>query len=164
MFCGFARLLEHTSFLDVGAGTGRGARFIKECFPDAHVAGVEPVEALRTAAKQIDPLEGIELFDGDAQSLAFEVNSFDWVIETGVLHHIPDFKKATEEMCRVAKVGVLISDANNIGQGRAPVRTLKRVIKGVGLWKPFVFLHTRGKCTSRVRETVFFIVFAHSIA
>ena len=48
-------------------------------------------------------------------------------------------------MIRVARVGILISDSNNVGQGSYFARKTKRFIKSVGLWRAVVWAQTRGK-------------------
>ena len=141
----FARRMDHSSFLDVGAGTGRGVRAIRNEFPDARVVGVEPVAQLRAVGLARGDLTADSLIEGDATALDFQDNAFDWVIETGVLHHIRNFKGAVREMVRVARVGVLISDSNNMGQGALPVRVLKQCIKSAGLWPALIWMQTRGK-------------------
>jgi ubiquinone/menaquinone biosynthesis C-methylase UbiE len=133
-----------TSVLDVGAGTGRAVRMLKDAWPAATILGVEPVAALRAEARNRG-LSGDEIRDGDALSLEFADGSFDYVIATGVLHHIEDPERAVREMVRVAKRGVMISDSNNIGQGNALVRLLKYLIKTMGLWRALVFVQTGGR-------------------
>jgi ubiquinone/menaquinone biosynthesis C-methylase UbiE len=74
-------------------GTGRALEIIKRRWPGATVVGVEPVEAMRKVGHE----KGIperELIGGDALNLPFEDDSFDFVIETGVLHHIKTPLKA----------------------------------------------------------------------
>jgi len=144
-FMGLAELMGPIeSVLDVGAGTGRGVEKLKTRWPRARVMGVEPVAALR----EVGYAKGIsrqELVDGDALNLPFANDSFDFVIETGVLHHIRTPLAAVTEMVRVAKKGVMISDCNNIGQGRSLAKLVKYGIKSMGLWSAFVFISTRGK-------------------
>jgi hypothetical protein len=48
-------------------------------------------------------------------------------------------------MTRVARLGVMISDSNNIGQGGPTTRLIKFAIKSVGLWPASVYFETRGK-------------------
>jgi ubiquinone/menaquinone biosynthesis C-methylase UbiE len=141
-FAGLATNFSHASFLDVGAGTGRGVAFLQAVFPESHIIGLEPVAELRAQAfaKGVSERSVIE---GDALALPFKDDEFDWVIETGVLHHIKEFRKATSEMCRVARQGVLVSDTNNLGQGNKLIRTVKWVIKAAGLW-PAVMLAQTG--------------------
>ena len=143
-FSGLIRDLPHSSILDVGAGTGRGVSFLQAVFPSCRIIGVEPVAELRAEghAKGIDPTI---LIDGNALRLPFRDNEFDWVVETGALHHIRLFRCAVGEMSRVARIGVMISDANNMGQGSSLARFVKQAIKGVGLWPMVVFMQTGGK-------------------
>lgn len=145
LFAGLAAQRAHASILDIGAGTGRALRFLKSALPESNLVGIEPVAQLREAGLGAGGLDKGQLRDGDATALAFDDNAFDWVIETGVLHHIKDFRAALREMMRVARVGILISDSNNMGQGGRGARRLKQAIKALGLWEPFVYLQTRGK-------------------
>lgn len=144
LFRGLAMGRDHGSILDVGAGTGRGVRFLQQVFPTSRVIGVEPSQELREIGHAAG-IDAAHLVEGDATRLPFETDEFDWVIETGVLHHIKDFRAAVAEMCRVARVGVLISDSNNMGQGSKLARVLKQVIKELGLWNAFIWLQTCGK-------------------
>lgn len=144
LFRGLALGREHGSILDVGAGTGRGVRFLKHVFPTSRVIGVEPSQELREIGHAAG-IEAAHLVDGDATRLPFATDEFDWVVETGVLHHIKDFRAAVSEMCRVARVGVLISDSNNMGQGSKVARVFKQIIKRLGLWDIFIWLQTGGK-------------------
>lgn len=143
-FSGIIQRLAHESILDVGAGTGRAVTFLTEQFPNSRVVGIEPAVAQRDQAyaKGISPNV---LIEGDALSLPFHDDEFDWVIETGVLHHIKDFPKAVEEMCRVAKQGIMISDSNNLAQGGGLAKFVKNGIKAIGLWPLAVLMQTRGK-------------------
>lgn len=45
------------------------------------------------------------VFEGDAEELAFESESFDWVYSNGVLHHTPDVRKSFCEAYRVLVPG-----------------------------------------------------------
>jgi len=89
------------------------------------VKGIEPVAELRQQAEIQNGIGSDPLREGDALQLPFADDSFDWVVETGLLHHIRDWPQAVAEMARVARYGVLISDTNNIGQGSPRTRTLK---------------------------------------
>lgn len=144
-FMGLAEVLGPVdSVLDVGAGTGRAMRKLKDRWPNAKVAGIEPSDALREVGHK-KGLGPEELLPGTALNMPFEDNSFDYVIETGALHHIATPHVAVREMARVAKKGIMISDNNNIGTGGYLSRTAKYLIKSVGLWPAFVWLQTGGK-------------------
>ncbi|MCS5694104.1 class I SAM-dependent methyltransferase [Cyanobium sp. FGCU-6] len=104
------------SFLDVGAGTGRATKTLATAFRQARVQGIEPVAELRQQAEIQNGISGDDLREGDALQQPFAVDSFDWVVGTGVLHHIRHWPQAVAEMARVARYGVRISDTNNIGK------------------------------------------------
>jgi ubiquinone/menaquinone biosynthesis C-methylase UbiE len=132
------------SVLDVGAGTGRALRKLRDRWPLTKLVGIEPVDALRHVGHK-SGISSEELISGDALDLHFDDNSFDYVIETGVLHHISKPSVAVREMARVARKGIMISDSNSIGQGNYIVRAIKYFTKGVGLWKVLIWAQTRGK-------------------
>lgn len=132
------------SILDIGCGTGRALRFIKQQRPEIRVVGVEPVEALRNIGYSLG-LSAEELIDGDATKLSFQSGEFDLVCEFGVLHHIPNPEAAVSEMLRVARLAVFISDSNNFGGGSFLARSAKQLINALGLWAFFNFVKTGGK-------------------
>lgn len=119
------------SFLDVGAGTGRAMQALAQAFPAARVEGIEPVAELREQAQRLHGISASRLREGDALHLPFADDSFDWVVETGVLHHIRDWRRAVAEMAR--------------GVGSAKARKLKTIIKKLGCWDLFIWLQTKGK-------------------
>ncbi len=132
------------SILDVGAGTGRGMNKLQTRWPSADVFGVEPVEALRLVGHRSGLGEN-KLVAGDALNLGFPDNHFDYAIETGVLHHIQDHRRAVSEMARVSRKGVMISDSNNLGQGSHPTRFVKSLLTMAGLWPAVVWVQTHGR-------------------
>ncbi len=132
------------SVLDVGAGTGRVARYLKERHPDLKVVSIEPVQELREVGHQ-KGLTPQELMDGDATSLALQDGAFDLVCAFGVLHHIRQPHLAVNEMLRVGARGVFISDANNFGQGSFLARSFKQVVNVLGLWGVANWVKTKGK-------------------
>jgi ubiquinone/menaquinone biosynthesis C-methylase UbiE len=142
-----AAMIEHYQFrsvLDLGSGTGRCLRYLKEKFPNLHVVGIEPSAELRKVGYEAG-LNQDELVDGDATNLEFKDNSFDIVCEFGVLHHIKQPRQAIGEMLRVAKGGIFISDDNHFACGSLANRLLKRLLKSVGLWNVAYLLRTGGK-------------------
>lgn len=143
-FGGLAELHGVQSILDVGAGTGRGVERLSRRFPEARITGVEPSEELRAVGHRRGVSETC-LQAGDALALPFADDAFDFVIETGVLHHIADCRIAIAEMVRTARVGVMISDSNVYGQGGRIVRTVKQIIRSLGLWRTMIWIQTRGK-------------------
>jgi len=141
---GLSRFYDYTSVLDVGSGTGRAVQKLGLCLPSARIIGVEPVEALR----KVGYARGIpepQLVAGDATELAFPDSSFDLVCELGVLHHIPQPRRAVAEMLRVARKAVFFSDSNRFGQGVALTRYFKLMLWATRLWPLVNFVRTKGK-------------------
>jgi SAM-dependent methyltransferase len=136
-----------TSILDVGAGTGRAALFLRKMNSELRIVSIEPVKELREIghAKGLKPLE---LLDGDIYNLNFEDSSFDLVCAFGVFHHLQDPVTALEEMKRVGKHAIYISDTNNFGQGNLLSRTLKQALNAFKIWKFAVFVRNKGKMYS----------------
>lgn len=140
-------LIQHhgyRSVLDIGSGTGRGLRYLKEKLPHLTVVGVEPSAELRRAGHAIG-LSAAELIDGDATRLALADKSFDVVCEFGVLHHIRHPRMAIAEMLRVSKSGIFISDDNHFACGSLANRSVKRGLQSLGLWKAAYWARTGGK-------------------
>lgn len=137
------RYLGVKSVLDIGSGTGRGLLSLKAQHPGVRIIGVEPSRDLREIGHQ-NGLTQDELIDGDALALGYPDSTFDFVIETGALHHIPNARKAVSEMLRVASRGVFISDCNSYGQGSPAARAMKQFLRAVRLWKVYDFIRTRG--------------------
>lgn len=54
-------------------------------------------------------LDRVTLVQGDAERLPFPDASFDWVISSHVLEHLPDFDQGVRELRRVAKKRVIVA-------------------------------------------------------
>lgn len=132
------------SVLDIGAGTGRVAQYLKRRFPDLRIISVEPVQELREIG-HAKGLSTTELVEGDVNQLQFRDGEFDIVCEFGVLHHVKHPDRAVSEMLRVSKLGIFISDSNNFGQGSFLARTVKQVLNSLKLWRAADLVKTRGK-------------------
>jgi hypothetical protein len=128
------------SFLDVGAGIPGALKLLATAFPQARVQSLEPVAKLRQQAKIQNGISSDDLHDGDRLQLPFVVDSLYWVAERGVLHHIRFWPQAVAGMARIARIGVLISDTNNIGEGSPHTRKLKKRINKLGSRTAFVWL------------------------
>ena len=135
-------LLGLKTFLDVGAGTGRAALFLHN--RGKEIRGVEPVQALinQATAKGLPPNM---ILCGDGRSLPFGDQSFDAVLEFGVLHHVAEPHVVVKEMIRVARKAVFLSDSNRFGQGAMGARVAKLTLYKTGLWRAARYVRTRGK-------------------
>lgn len=96
------------SVLEVGCGRGVGAKLIwQECLPSRlHIQDLD-IEMIRKARGRHAPSEnqGITLSVGDASDLPFDAATFDAVFGFGILHHVPDWRRAMHEITRVLKTG-----------------------------------------------------------
>jgi SAM-dependent methyltransferase len=135
---GLIHTVRATSVLDVGAGTGRALRFLGARHDGLALCGVEPVEALRAQARDLD------LRPGAGESLDFPDGAFDIVMATAVLHHVRHPERVVAEMCRVASRAVVISDINRYGFGASPRRRLKRLLRRLRLLDPIIALRSGG--------------------
>jgi len=139
------RSLNVRSLLDVGSATGRGLPRLAEGLSNTLICGVEPVEALVRQGISSGVNNGLPLLLASGDALPFPDKSFDAVCEFGILHHVPDPARVVQEMLRVARKAVVLSDSNRFGQGPFPLRIAKLLLYKLNLWKAFDFLRTRGK-------------------
>jgi ubiquinone/menaquinone biosynthesis C-methylase UbiE len=69
--------------LDVGTGTGGGARVLAERFPQAEVVGVDVSPGMLEEARRLS--SGVSFVEGDAANLPFEDDSFDLVANANMI-------------------------------------------------------------------------------
>jgi ubiquinone/menaquinone biosynthesis C-methylase UbiE len=82
--------------LDVGTGTGAGARAIRDRFPSAEVVGVDVSPAMLAEARRLAP--EISFVEGDASNLPFDDASFDLVAHQNMIPFV-------DEVARVLRPG-----------------------------------------------------------
>lgn len=138
-------LYQLETFLDVGAGTGRGVEFLTSC--GKNVKGIEPVAELIAAGERRGVPKG-SILQGSGLSLPFADRSVDAVLECGVLHHVTQPGKVIAEMMRVARKAVFLSDSNRFGQGRPLARLVKLALYKANLWNAARYVQTKGKMYS----------------
>jgi SAM-dependent methyltransferase len=121
------------SVLDTGCGTGLAMRYIADALPRVRVHGNDPARELLDVAVERFGVPREQLDDASSDSLPYADGEFDAVVETGVLHHVPDASKVVAEMLRVARKAVFISDENYFGMGSPSARAAKLVLARLGL-------------------------------
>src|SRR6185503_15103387 len=90
--------------LDVGCGTGGLLRRRRAKYPDATLAGLDPVPEMLAVAR--DKLSGKEdLRVGYADSLPWPAGGFDVVVSCNMFHYITHPVGALKEMARVIRSG-----------------------------------------------------------
>ncbi len=89
--------------LDLGTGTGRAA--ISLARRGARVTGVDASKQMMAVAHARASDAGllVEFTEGDAHALAFPDRSFDAAVCLRLLMHVPDWRRALAELCRVTE-------------------------------------------------------------
>ena len=141
---GAATFLGVKTILDIGSGTGRTLIHAKKNHPQLLVTGVEPVKELREIGYACG-LSTKELIEGNAYQLPFEDEAFDFVCEFAMLHHVRKPEFVIQEMLRVSRKAIFISDSNGFGQGSLVVRSIKQMINSLKLWALADYLKTFGR-------------------
>jgi ubiquinone/menaquinone biosynthesis C-methylase UbiE len=95
-------------FLEVGCGRGAGAGIIAEEFSPGRLFAMDlDPKMIKRAFRYLGPemRPGISFFSADALNLPHPDGVFDAVFGFGVLHHVPDWQSALDEIHRVLKPG-----------------------------------------------------------
>jgi SAM-dependent methyltransferase len=133
------------SVLDVGAGTGRGVKYLVDHHPEIEVRGVEPVRAMIDHAEGAEGVPAGSIIEARGETLPFADDSFDAVCELGILHHVSDPEAIVREMTRVARRAVFLSDENRFARGGRLSRAAKFALYRLGLWGGLTWARTRGR-------------------
>ena len=120
-FKGFEKLLQRNDIdlegkviLDAGCGSGHSLQLIAEKYEPVELYGFDFMPEQVDLARQ----RGLsaEVFVGDITDSTLPAGTFDAVFIQGVLHHVPEWRKALEEVSRVIKPGgVLLLEEPNRG-------------------------------------------------
>ena len=94
----------HSRVLDVGCGTGELIRRLRAKYPEAQLAGLDPVpEMLAVAREKLGGREDLRI--GYADALPWSAGSFDVVVSCNMFHYITHPLEALREMARVLRPG-----------------------------------------------------------
>lgn len=95
--------LKTKKILELGCGAGLRSQLIAERCKE--LVAIDPDKQTITTAKKNNHLKNLHYYVGSAEKLSFTDNSFDIVLFTLSLHHIPKNKmnKAIDEAVRVVK-------------------------------------------------------------
>lgn len=96
-------IISGTSILDVGCGRGYLAQQMVQASPGVQVTGLDIF-----IAPDCLPQENLRFVTGSIEALPFSDRSFDTVVCTHTLEHIPDIEKAVSELRRVTRKRLLI--------------------------------------------------------
>jgi ubiquinone/menaquinone biosynthesis C-methylase UbiE len=86
--------------LDLGAGGGRNSIYLRQLYPEATIVPLD-LSVIRCAACRQNVNAGVTC--GNSMNLPFFDNSFDLVVSTQVIEHVPDDHIFVKELERVLK-------------------------------------------------------------
>lgn len=99
---------ESLRVLEIGCGRGVGTEIIFKRFRarEVHAFDIDPemVELARKRLSAYGP-DDLLLYVGDAAAFAEEDASLDAVFDFGIIHHVPEWKRAVAEVARVLRPG-----------------------------------------------------------
>ena len=114
--------------LEVGCGIGMLASYLAKRYK-WHVTGVDlDPEQIKRAKSEHTENEYLKFFEADATKLPFEKGEFDLVLSFDVLHHIPCWDRAIEEISRVLKPGSFYV-FNDLVFSRLAARIFRRLLR-----------------------------------
>lgn len=145
LICSLCSPLEVKSILDIGCGTGKNIKLFSERFPQASVIGSDISPDMLKVANEKYNIPEENLICCSSYELPFPDNSFDFVTEFGMLHHVEEPERVVTEMLRVARKAIFISDSNRFGQGSLLSRIFKLFLCKIGLWWPLRKILNGGK-------------------
>src|ERR1700694_946976 len=96
-------LFKPASVLDIGCGSGRLLRKVHDYWPEAHLSGVDPAQAMLEVARQLTPEARFSI--GSAEALLLEDASADLALSTISFHHWQDQATGLREVARVLRPG-----------------------------------------------------------
>lgn len=89
--------------LDLGCGSGRWSKYLANKVK--YVEAVDPSKAVISSSILLNEDENVRVTQASVDNIPFNNNSFDFAMSLGVLHHIPDTKKALLNLVEKTKVG-----------------------------------------------------------
>jgi ubiquinone/menaquinone biosynthesis C-methylase UbiE len=91
--------------LEVGCGNGNGTRLIRKYFRPGRISAVDLDPRMLRLARRLNSHPSVDFSLADASRLPFGDGQFDAVFDFGIVHHIPEWRVALDEIDRVLKPG-----------------------------------------------------------
>ncbi len=96
-------LNDQCTVIDIGCGSGRFIKYLEGRYKK--IVGMDPSQAIFAADKLVGKNDKVELVMASTDHIPFPDNHFDFGYSLGVLHHIPDTKKALNDCVKKIKPG-----------------------------------------------------------
>lgn len=126
--------------LDLGSGCGANLKVLSKYFPSVVASDI----SVRILEESRQSLESAKYVVSDVEDLPFLAESFDVVVSTEVLEHIPNLEQAVRESWRVLrKGGYLIVSTPNYNNLLGIVKWCKDLVSKTRTWDPWG-AHTGG--------------------
>ena len=103
-----SQLPPNKKVLEIGCGNGIGTRLIQEYFKPSEFIATEYDESLVEITKQKVKDLNVLIEQADATKFRFADNEFDAVVGLSVIHHIPNWEDALNELHRIIKPNGLL--------------------------------------------------------
>lgn len=103
-----SQLPPNKKILEIGCGNGIGTRLIHEYFVPSELIATEYDESLVEITQQKVKDLNVIVEQADATKFRFVNNEFDAVIGLSVIHHIPNWEEALDELHRIIKPNGLL--------------------------------------------------------
>lgn len=95
--------------LEVGCGRGFYEQFLGTIYPTVKITGIDLKESYLNIARHTVKNKNVTFLNADATNLPLKAKTFDRIIATEVLEHIPDEQAVLRELHRVLKPeGILV--------------------------------------------------------
>lgn len=89
--------------IDIGCGTGRWTKCLLDRI--GFMEAIDPSDAIFSADKLLREKENVRLSVASTDNIPFDDDTFDFAMSIGVLHHIPDTRKAMKDCIKKVKPG-----------------------------------------------------------
>jgi SAM-dependent methyltransferase len=152
--------VKHVHILDLGTGTGRAAMALAR--RGAIVTGVDASSEMLSVARRRSSEEGlsIEFAEGDAHALVFPDRAFDATVCFRLLMHVPDWRRAIRELCRVTGTRVVF-DYPSATSSAALQAMWRRAAAALGSNVEAYRVFTRGEISRELARHGFRIAASH---
>lgn len=109
LFGRMAPIPQRAHILEIGCGNGGGLAYLAAHYNPASLTGIDLDPAQIQAARQkLATLSITSLHVGSAAQVPLPAHSYDVIICAGVLHHMPEWRKAVAECARLLRHGGML--------------------------------------------------------